>query len=241
MQCLEPQKQKKEGIKDLVMKEINNLTYRLEINFVNNSGIDSSICVKFHDNGLESMSVRVGDICITKETINGKILGEILDNSGKSCGYRYDYQNGENLLNTNPSTPLYTAINLIHEMSMTPQYLSARLVLSSVFRNDYRVVTLNEGKLNIIKTISAENENSEQCCLQETINLSKQKDAESFVEQDKTRVYLLDGKHVEGSLLSELSEVVSQNPQSYKELIELKKLIEQKITNNSITEEHNHE
>lgn len=214
------------------MNAINNLSYTLEINFVSKSGLDSTISIKFEDNGLKVKTVKVGNICITEETMNGRVLSGRIDNLDGYCGYRYDYQNGENLTNINPNIDINTAISLINKSKRQADFLTSELVLSSIVRNDYRVVTLEDGNLNVIKTVSAENENSQQCCFQETINLSKQKDAESFVEQDKTRVYLLDGKHVEGSLLSELSDVVSQNPQSYKELIQIKNQIQQSHTIN---------
>ena len=214
------------------MNTINNLSYTLEINFVNKSGLDSTISIKFQDNGLKVKTVKIGNICITEETINGRVLSGRIDNPEGYCGYRYDYQNGENLININPNIPIETAISLINKIKSQPDFLTSELVFSSIARNDYRVVTLNEGKINIVKTVSAENENSQQCCFQEIINLSKQKDAESFVEQDKTRVYSLDGKSVEGSQLSELFDVVSQNPQNYKELIQIKNQIQQIYTIN---------
>lgn len=214
------------------MNAINNLSYTLEINFVNKSGLDSTVSIKFQDNGLKVKTVKIGNVCITEETINGRVLSGRIDNLDGYCGYRYDYQNGENLININPNIDINTAISLINKSKSQPDFLTSELVFSSIVRNDYRVVILNDGNLTVVKTVSAENENSEQCCFQEIINLSKQKDAESFVEQDKTRFYSLDGKSVEGSQLSELSDVVSQNPQSYKELIQIKNQIQQSHTIN---------
>ena len=49
------------------MKEINNLIYTLEINFVSNSGVDSSVSVKFDDGGLKVKCVKICDVCITEE------------------------------------------------------------------------------------------------------------------------------------------------------------------------------
>ena len=48
------------------MKEINNLIYTLEINFTNNSGLNTSISVKIQDEGLKTKSVKVENICITE-------------------------------------------------------------------------------------------------------------------------------------------------------------------------------
>ena len=153
------------------MKGINNLVYTLEIDYENMSGIHTSISVKLHDSGLKIKCVKVGNISITEETINGRILSGRFDNLDEYCGYKYDYQNGEHLLNINPNTCLNTAISLINKTKRGSDFLSAELVLSSISRNDYRVVNLNKGRLNIIKTISAENEKLENCSIQEIIDL----------------------------------------------------------------------
>ena len=86
-----------------------------EINFVNKAGLDSSIFVSFSDNGLKVKTVKVGNVCITEETINGRVLSGRIDNLDGYCGYRYDYQNGENLTNINPNIDINTAISLINK------------------------------------------------------------------------------------------------------------------------------
>lgn len=230
------------------MKEINNLIYSLKINFVNRSGLDSSISVEFNDNGLRIKSVKVGNVCVTEETINGRVLSGRLDNSDGNCGYRYDYKNGENLLNINPKVPLDNAISLIDKTKNKRDFSSAEFVLSSILRNDYRVVTLDKGYLNITKTVSAENEKSEHCILQEKIDLVKLDGEESFVEKDKKIVYKVDDKCVVEEnktlvdcdiklQLKELSAILIQNPQNYKELIKIKNQIIKNSFNNSINGE----
>lgn len=215
------------------MKEINNLIYTLEIQYINNSGVNSQISIKLNDNGLKTKSVKVGNICITEETINGRILSGRFDNLDEYCGYKYDYQSGENLLNINPNTSLETAIALINNTKKEPAFLSAEFVLSSILRNDYRVVTLNKGNLNIVKTISAENEKLENCSVQENIYLVKLDGEESFVEQNKKRVYKINDKYtveeyqdvVDNDIklqLKELSDIMNQTPYNYKKLKELK-------------------
>lgn len=220
------------------MKEINNLIYSLKINFVNKPELDSSISIEFHDNGLKIKSVKVGNVCVTEETINGRVLSGRIDNEDGYCGYRYDYQNGENLLNINPNIPIDTVISLINKSKDQKDFLTAELVLSSILRNDYRVVILNEGKLNIIKTVSAGGGSASQCCLQETLNLTKSKVGEYFVEQDKKRVCTIDDRLVEEAKISELSDIISQSPQSYKELIKIKNQIQK---SHAINEEKQYE
>lgn len=234
------------------MKEINNLIYTLQINYTNDSGLNTSISIKLHDNGLEVKSVKVGNICITEETINGRVLSGRIDNSEGYCGYKYDYQNGENVLNINPNISLDTAISLINKTKMESDFLSAKLILSSILRSDYRFIILNKGNLSIIKTVSAENEKSENCSLQENIDLLKLDGAESFVEQHKKRVYKIDNEFViEESQtlvdnyiklqLNELSDIISQNPQNYKELTELKTKVNWAGSNSSIYITNNEE
>lgn len=224
------------------MKEINNLTYTLEIKYLNNLGVNIEISIKLHDNGLKIKSVRVGNVCVTEETINGRVLSGRIDDADKYCGYRYDYKNGENLININPNISISTATSLINKKKREHDFLSAELVLSSILRNDYRVVILKEGQLNVIKTISAVNEKSEHCSLQEKINLLKLDGEETFVEQDKKRVYSINGVCVSEkdqnledsdikSYLIELLVILNQNPQNYKELIEFKTQIQKTLTN----------
>lgn len=215
------------------MREINNLFYALEINYANHSGVNTSISIKMYDHGLKIKCVKVGNISITEETINGRVLSGRFDNSNIYCGYKFHYQNGESLLNINPNISLNTAISLINSTKMEYDFLSAELVLSSISRNDYRVVSLDKGSLNIIKTISAENEKSESCSLQESIDLSKLDGEETFVVRHKKRVYKMNNKCVieENQTLvdsdiklqlNELSDIINQHPQNCKELIELK-------------------
>ena len=220
------------------MNEINNLIYGLEINFVNKAGLDSSIFVSFSDNGLKVKSVSVRNDRITEETISGRVLSGRFDNLDDFCGYKYDYQNGENLLNINPSVPISDAVSLINKTKKESGFLVAELILSSILRGDYRVVVLDEGHLNIIKTVSAENEKSEHCSVQEIVSLSKSKGDESFVVQGKNKVYQIGDKCIVDdsemkSQLSELLDILYQNPKTYKELIELKKQFQENAITNS--------
>ena len=128
---------------------------------------------------------------------------------------------------------------------MESDFLSAKLVLSSISRNDYKVVTLNNGSLNITKTISAQNEKLENCTIQECTDLLKLDGEASFVEQYKKRIYKIDDKCIVEetetitdsdikSQLNELSKIMSLTPQNYKELIKIKNQIQKNIISNSI-------
>ena len=226
------------------MNKINNLIYTLEIKYTNNSGEKISITVKFCDNGLETKSIRVGDVCITEETIKGRILSGKFENANEYCGYKYDYKNGENLLNLNPQISIDTAVSLINKKKMETDFLIAMLVLSSVLRGDHRVVVLNNGRLNIIKTISAEDDNLEKYVLKEISDLLKLDGEEKFVVQDKKIICKIgDNSNIEeiglladGDIkfnLIKLSLILSKYPQSYKELIELKSQLQKNNIGNS--------
>lgn len=224
------------------MNEINNLIYALEINFTSKTGLDSSIFVSFGDNGLKVKSIIIGKNRVTEETISGRVLSGRFDNLDGFCGYKYDYQNGENLLNINPSVPINDAVSLINKTKKEQDFLIAELILSSILRNDYRVVVLNEGYLNIIKIVSAENEKTELCSVQENINLSKSMGDESFIVQNQSRVYQIGDKcivddSVVKSQLSELLDILCKSPKTYKELIEIKKQIQAKNLINSTNKE----
>jgi hypothetical protein len=221
------------------MKEINNLTYRLEIENLKNSEIETSITVEFNENGLKTKRIQAGDVCITEEMIGGRILGARLDSPDGYCGYKYDYQNNGVLLNLNPYGPdeeaASLAAHLIRERQKNLDFQQADLVLSSILRNDYQVVILKEGDLKVTKTVSAENEKRENCCLQEIVNLSKSDGENSFVENHKTTVYKVNEDEVietqtpiDSEIKSELkalSYIMSQHPQSCKDLAKIKEQI----------------
>ena len=230
------------------MKEIKDLIYTLQINYKNKLSVEISISNKIFDSGLEIKSIKIGDICITEETINGRVLSGRYDNLDEYCGYRYDYQNGETLLNINPNVSLDSAISLINKTKMGSEFIAAKMVFSSISRNDFRVVTLNDGRLNITKTISAENEKSENCSFQEIIELLKLDGEESFVPQYNKRIYKIGNEcEVEENQtlvdsdvmlqINELIHILNQHPLNHKELIELKEQIQKRTIINYIDEE----
>ena len=187
------------------------------------------------------------NVCITEETIKGRILSGKLEDSDICCGYKFDYKNGENVLSINPNITIDTATSLIEKKKMESAFLTAELVLSSILRNDYRVVILSKGSLKLTKTIYAENEKLEKCSLQECIDLLKLDGEESFIEQHKKRIYKIDETCaieenqplVDSEIklqLNDLLNIINQHPQNYKDLIKLKNQIRKTTINNSISE-----
>ena len=208
------------------MKIINNLTYNLQISYIDNSGSDIFINIKIQDDGLEIKSFKIGDVCITEETINGRVLSGRMDYQDSFCGYRYNYDKNtdEYLININPEIPINDSVSLINNAKMDKSFLGARMVLSSIARDDYRVFSLQQGDLKVSKTVSAENENSEKCLFQEERSFFKADGEGFFVEKQSEQVFQIDGKRDESfkSNLKELIEILKQNPNNYKSLLTAK-------------------
>lgn len=205
--------------------ETNNLTYTLQINYINDSGLPVVIYKHIADNGLEVISFRVGDDCVTEETINGRVLSGKYEHKVSSCGYKYNYEktDSEYLVGLNANIPVNTAVNLINKTKMNIEFLSAKMVLSSITRNDYRVLTLKKGDLQITKTATAQTETAEPYSFQEQILLSKLEGEESFTEKETNRFYKMGDTVVEDNnskiKFEKLITVVKQNPTSYKDLV----------------------
>ena len=220
------------------MRTINNLTYELKVGYVNDSGLNVFINQKMNDNGIEVKSIQVGDVTITEETTEGRVLSGRFDNGKSFCGYCYNYErnDADYLVNINKDIPLETGISLINKTKMDSNFLTAKMVFNSILRNDYRVCLLREGELNITKIVTAENEDCEKCSFQESISLSKQNGMESFVEIFNEKTYKIDGNTtIENgqntyhndikTQVKELEDIAKQNPKNYKELISLKDCI----------------
>ena len=204
--------------------EANNLTYTLQINYINNSGLQVVITKQLNEKGLEIISYQIGDDCVTEETINGRILAGQYKHKGNLCGYRYNYEKNDSdyLVSTNQHIPLNTAVNLINKTKMNTEFLSAKMVLSSVSRNDYRVLSLKKGDLQITKTATTQNETAETYSFQEQILLSKLEGEEAFTEKETKRFCKIGDTTVEDNnskfKFEKLITVVNQNPQNYKDL-----------------------
>ena len=210
------------------MQEINNVIYSTQINYVDDKGSKVSITKKIDDKGLEMTSIQVGDICISEETINGRVLSGKYDNSVFCCGYKYNYEkdNDEYLVNINKDVSLGSAVSLINKTKMQSEFLSAKMVLCSILRNDYRVITMRKGNLNVIKTVQAENENQERYFLEENSYLSKSEGEELFSETKREKLCKVNDNcvNVNNNIekLRDLIAVIKQNPSNYKELQTLK-------------------
>lgn len=206
------------------MQEINNLVYFIQINYVNESGLNVSICRKMDDEGLEMNSIQVGDVCVSEETINGRILSGRYDSSKSSCGYKYNYekQDDEYLVSINKDISLNEAVNLINKTKMSSAFLNAKMVFNSILRQDYRVVVIDKANMVVTKTIVAG-----KYLFQERVALSKLQGEEFFSEKYKESIYQINGKNVTTNKeirlqFKELVDIVNQNPNTYKDLLSLK-------------------
>lgn len=222
------------------METLNNLTFLIQVDFINDFGHSVTISRKIQDNGLETNTIQIDDILISEETIKGRVLSGTFESKDCFCGYKYDYENslGELLLNLNENIPLNTAINLINKTKSSPEFWNAKLVLSALMKKDYKVFALKRGNIDLTKSASAENESSQNCTYTEFLHLSKQGDEENFSEKGKEVTYEIDDKFISEndsnkkeceslkSKLKELVEIASQNPNDYKDLIQMKNLIQ---------------
>ena len=223
------------------METIKNLVYDLRIDYINNVGLNVSIIRRMDDTGLELNLTQVGNVCVTEETINGRVLSGRFDDANISCGYRYNYEknNSEYLQNLNDDIPLNEAIQFINKTKMDAQFLSTRMVFSSLLRNDYRVFALNGGDIAVTKTIAAVNEKGENCILVDCVHLVKAEGAEFYEEQSRERTYRVGDDCVveqaktkveDDSLktqLQQLVDILEQNPNNYKELLSAKESVQQ--------------
>lgn len=214
------------------MEVINNLKYSIEIRYKNDNDVNVILKKEMNDKGLESNSTQIGDVCITEETINGRILSGRYDDKETSCGYRYNYEanNSDYLISLNDNISIENAVNLINKTQKEMDFLSARIVGVSVLRNDLRVVILREGDLDIIKTAVAENENGEECFFRESTSLSKSVGDEGFSEKHKENLYKINDQLVEEDSdsvikLKELIEIVNRSPNTYKDIASFKDVV----------------
>lgn len=224
------------------MDEINNLIYSIEISYVNDSNLNVSICRKMDDKGLEMNSTRVGEVCISEETINGRVLSGRYDDQNVYCGYKYNYEktDDEYLVNINKKVLLNNAINLINKTKMESEFLSAKMVLASIIRNDYRVFSIQKGQLIITKTVTAENVNKETFFVQKRTFLSKSEGDLDFKEIKQTitcktddaciNLHQTDLANDVSTTLNTLSKIINQNPNNCKELIDLKSSFQTTLT-----------
>ena len=74
------------------MENIYNLSYDLQVNYTNESGRLVSIGKALYDSGVESKYIKVDDVCVAEETINGRVLSGTYEDQSLCCGYWYNYE-----------------------------------------------------------------------------------------------------------------------------------------------------
>ena len=214
---------------------MNELTFELKLNYVNENGEKVSISRKVCEDGLEISRVQVGDVCITEETICGRVLSGRIDGVENPGGYRYNYGvgAGELLENLNKEVPIGTAVNQINKTKMTREFLSAKMFFISISRDDYRVYQENKGDLEMVKIVTSKSEDLKEYCFQERTFISKAQGGKSFVEKGKERSLKIDGDYVllgaqetrnepYNEELEKLMEISRNSPHDYKDLLTLK-------------------
>lgn len=231
------------------MKELEKLTYLLEIEY-EDAGSTINLSLKFNDEGLKEKSVKVGNESVIEQYTNGRVLSGRFDRGNEHGGWEYDYQKGEVVYALEDSNmSVEDSENEIEKIKK--KFHSSDFVLYPILRNDYKNIALDEGSINVTRTLSAQNEKSEQCVLQEQIKLFKPEDDDCVKEESKKRIYKLNDREIEESQtlvdgvvksqLMKLSEIMSQYPHNYHKLIELKNSILSDVNNNKIDEGNSYE
>lgn len=233
------------------MQEINNVEYCIQVDYINDSKSNVSVCKKLKDNGIEFNSIKVGDVCLEEETIKGRVLSGKLYNKDGCCGYKYNYENktSDYLVNINENIPLDNAISLINKTKMKGDFLNAKMFFNLILRKDYKTISLQNKNINIIKSISAVNDSSDNYFYQEKTFISNFQD-ESFLEGKNEKTFKINGvdivekfsynnqneyvdldksSNVVKQKMKQLLEIVEQNPKNYKELMSIIDKIQGKI------------
>ncbi len=230
------------------MDKLNNLTYDIQIDFINNSGNPITISKRIQDNGLETNTFQTNEVCISEETINGRVLSGRFETKDCFCGYKYNYdeKSSNYLVSLNDEISIDTAVSLINKVKATEEFWNAKLALTSLMKNDYRVFAINKGNIDLTKSVSAKNKNSQDCAYTEFIHLSKQAGEEIFSEKSRETTYEIGDEFISDSSASkekindlkvqmkDLIKVLNQNPNNYKDLIKIKESDQQSPNSPSI-------
>ena len=217
------------------MNQIKDVTYIIQADYIDNAGQKVLIYRKTQDNGLETNYTKVGDIAITEETINGRVLSGKLTNEDFLCGYKYDYEqeSGEYLINLNETFPLDQAISLINKTKMNRSFLDAKMVFSAVQRRDPKIFALKGGSIDITRQVSATDEHSNTCGFSECVTMQKLDGDENFNTTQVEKTYTVnDNTTTQTDTTSnqdnniklavvELIAIANKNPKSCKELAQV--------------------
>lgn len=81
-------------------------TKSLEVRYTSADGKNVKIISHEHNPGTTTLITSIEDsgrvVELTEQTIKGRVLGASIKTNDESMGYRYDYSNGEMLVNLNP-------------------------------------------------------------------------------------------------------------------------------------------
>jgi hypothetical protein len=228
------------------MMVMSNLIYSVQVDFINDSGEKVSVVRTMYDTGLESNSIKVGDVCVIEETINGRVLSGTYRSSELECGYRYNYES-ENLEDylvcTNSDVSLNKTVDLINKTKMKHEFFYGLFTFNIVLRKDYRILTLKNPNIAVTRTVSSIDDTSMECECKESVAILKSSRDDIFKERAKRTVYRIDGDVVgdefssiaqgnnieiqmseqDGAKFDDLRAILEQKPRTHKELLDLLK------------------
>lgn len=199
------------------MNSLSDLTYQIKVEYTNDNGSTVIISKQIEQNGIETTSTQVGDVCITEKTINGRILSGKLMNNELCCGYQYNYDgNRENyLININEEIPLDKSIPLINKTKMNSDFLVAKMTFLCALKKHYDVISLQNNAINLYKTVSASN-NSNTYNIEQNILIAKSKNIDTFEEIKNESIYRIDRNFIiEDNLSSDNNNIYDQMLYNY--------------------------
>lgn len=204
---------------------MSDLTYVIQVDYINDSNEKVSVSRTIYDTGLEVNSISVNGICVVEETINGRVLSGSYISKELECGYRYNYDVDtvdEYLVTTNKDLSLNDTVNLINKTKMKQEFLFAKLIFNMLLRKDYKVVTLKSPSLTMTRRASGVDEDCNVYSCEECLTICKNN--EFFEEFDRGVTCRINemviSDDVDEDLFVELKQIIDKNPLTYKSLID---------------------
>ena len=232
---------------------LNNIEYEINVEYIDKTGKNISISHKMNDQGSEIKTIKIEDQTLTEETLNGRRVSASFNSKDEKCGFRFNYEEEDPdkylVSLTKDKTPEQAADIISHKTSVGSVFNEPRYILSPIQEGSLKIVMLESGEINVTRTVSAQNENSDNYLYKECVCLSKTNPEEECVEKSKASLYQINDIKVEeavniqtveteqnnegnteGMSLEEISDIKSKldclvkvamaNPKGYKKLQE---------------------
>lgn len=210
------------------------LTYSIQVDFINDFGEAVSVGRVIYDTGLERNYICVNNICVVEETINGRVLSGSYISKELECGYRYNYDADtvdDYLVTTNKELSLNDTVNLINKTKMKQEFGLSMMIFNMVLRKDYKVITLKESDIKVSRKVSMCDDCLDVYEYEEILHLDKRED-QQFEESKKRIVCRLNDAveidetyecneegYMKDMKFNGLKEIVGKNFRTYRDLL----------------------